>query len=146
MSPPALFLVLAIFPAAPALKPAPAHPIVGEWVATRFVVGGHADATPGALRYRFTATGGWAVLRDGRKVGSPDKSYNLDPKAGSPALDLVHDPAAGAEGKFLAIYRLAGDRLTVCLATETQPRPTAFESAARSSVTLIEFRRVKEGE
>src|SRR5687767_11784941 len=123
----AALLALSLAPAAPALKPPP-HPLAGEWAAVRFVVGGFPEKDPAAVRYRFTADGRWVVLRDGKVVGNPDKGYVLQRTTEPPAIDLLLDPAAKDGARLLGIYKLDGDNLTICMASERQPRPAAFES------------------
>jgi uncharacterized protein (TIGR03067 family) len=81
------------------------------------------------------------------KSENRESAFALDPEAKPKALDLT--PSDGpAKGKKLpcAIYRLEGDKLTICIDKEGQAgkRPTAFQTAAGDGFALLTLERVKE--
>jgi uncharacterized protein (TIGR03067 family) len=135
------FLALALPLAAPALKDPKEPPIAGKWVAVRWVTNGVEDRNLGSVHYVFTGDGKWAVLRDGQPVGSPGRSYVLD-KRDPAAIDLVFQQDWKEGGKYLAIFEVKDDRLTICLANENQPRPTLLESNRGARHSLILFKKV----
>lgn len=143
-------LVLSLLVAAPALKDPPAKEppsVVGEWEmeSTTFAgrprppVGGAA----GSLRYVFAADGSWTIYRGERKVGGADRAYFADPKADPPAIDLKYEPADQDGRVGRGIYKVEGDRLTLCLSRGDAPRPKGFDSSAEAPTTLYVFKRVK---
>jgi uncharacterized protein (TIGR03067 family) len=68
----------------------------------------------------------------------------LNPGARPPMIDLTLAQASGRrEEPVKGIYRLDGDRLTLCLAQPWRKRPTEFTSEAGSQRGLLIFRRVK---
>jgi uncharacterized protein (TIGR03067 family) len=138
------FLALALPLAAPALKEkSPKGPgLVGEWVGERLVSGGFEDPAAPTLRYQFTRDGKWPGTRNGTRLGGPSRSYTLDLKPDPPAIDLVYDEGRGDAGKYLGIFRLEGDRLTICFAQENGPRPRSFEPS--DGVTLVVLKRLRE--
>jgi uncharacterized protein (TIGR03067 family) len=74
-------------------------------------------------------------------------TFAIDPDAKPKALDLT--PADGpAKGKKLpcAIYKLDGDKLTICIDKEAESgkRPTEFKTTAADGFALITLERVKE--
>jgi uncharacterized protein (TIGR03067 family) len=140
-----LVISLPVAAPAPALKDMKAPPIVGEWVVVRAVTRGSADSQLDGVRYVFTREGGWGVLRDGTEVGSPARNYATD-AADPTAIDLVFQKDWGDGGRYLALFEVKGDRLTLCIATEKQPRPARLESDSGSPHTLIVFKRVRKKE
>src|SRR5262245_12242521 len=104
----AALLALTFASAAPVLKDKPAGPltIIGEVVAESVVREGQPTPDPAALRYTFTAAGGWETTRDGKKWYAEARGYALDPSARPPAIDLKCDVAAADGRPLRGIYRL----------------------------------------
>ncbi len=65
----------------------------------------------------------------------------LDPAQEPPALDVVPDGGPSRGKRVLGIYKLEGDRLTICMADAEQPRPRDFKAEKGSRQTLMVFTR-----
>jgi uncharacterized protein (TIGR03067 family) len=134
-------------PAAPGARDRPkadAPGPVGEWemVGARNGVETVGPGQPVRV-YRFDADGTFQVFEDGKTVGRPRK-FKHDPAADPPTLDLNSPSAGPSEPVVPAIYRVEGDRLTLCAPFPgANPRPTAFDAQPGSRRTLFEFKRVK---
>jgi uncharacterized protein (TIGR03067 family) len=140
-----LVVALALAVGAPATKDKPpaAGSIEGSWAVESCLVGGQPD--PGLAKApidRIEIGGGrWRVVRGvDRPAGT---AITLDPRK-EPAELTFLVPAEGEEkaGSVPGIYKVEGDRLTVCY-DMTGPRPTTFESPAGSNVRLMVLTRVK---
>lgn len=75
-----------------------------------------------------------------------EHTFAIDPEAKPKAMDLT--PSDGtAKGQKLpcAIYKLDGDKLTICLdkVGKSDKRPTAFKTAAGDGVVLLTLERVQ---
>jgi uncharacterized protein (TIGR03067 family) len=92
------------------------------------------------------------LIKGDKVVFSPDRdnresTFALTPDAKPKAMDLT--PSDGpAKGMKLpcAIYKLEGDKLTICFDKEGQAgkRPTEFKTTAGDGLALIILERVKE--
>jgi uncharacterized protein (TIGR03067 family) len=66
----------------------------------------------------------------------------IEPGQAPRAIDFLCTEGPGAAGKrFLGIYLLEGDELTVCLAPPGRPRPTEFAGSRESGHALHLLRR-----
>ena len=77
------------------------------------------------------------VTRDG-KENTVELTFKLDPSKKPAAIDVdIHGmPGTG-------IYKLEGDKFTICHGEGGDPRPTEFASKEGSKTALIVFKRVK---
>jgi uncharacterized protein (TIGR03067 family) len=128
--------------AAPAIKnPAPADPppVVGEWLAERFVVDVQTvDFFPGSLRYTFTADGTWVEVFAGKRK---EGEYKTKAKAALSEIDLLRPPAGPTDTGFgPGIFKIDGDTLTICIPVDPGDRPASFDASAN---VLMTFKRVK---
>ena len=131
---------LALGIGAPALKEKEKPPsLVGEWVIEQSTVGGK-PSPPGTNPNR------WVFNADGsRKIVGPDGKdlvggrYTTDLKTG--ALDL--DSNQPIDARYLCLYKLESDTLTLNVGWQKAQRPTAFESPPDSQCTLYVMKRVK---
>jgi uncharacterized protein (TIGR03067 family) len=140
-------LVVTLALGAPALKDPPTKEtgLVGEWELETVATGNNPPKPPrpkgaGVTRYVFTADGTWIVYRGERRLGD-DRAYFTDPKSNPPAIDLRYEPAEQDGRLSRGIYKVEGDRLTLCVARGDQPRPKAFESSPDAPATIYIFRR-----
>jgi len=69
----------------------------------------------------------------------------LDPTQKPPTLDVIPDGGPSRGKQVLGIYKLEGDRLTICMADAEQPRPRDFKAEKGSRQTLMVFTREKAG-
>ena len=69
-------------------------------------------------------------------------SYRIDIDGGQYAMDITGTEGPNQGRTILAIFKLEGDRLTICYELGTGPRPDAFESPKGSKHFLISYRRV----
>jgi RNA polymerase sigma factor (sigma-70 family) len=70
-------------------------------------------------------------------------TFRLDPSAKPKAFDLILPGAGGGDDVHKAIYKLEGDRLTICLAHPPAERPTTFATQAGERwPMLVNFKRV----
>jgi RNA polymerase sigma factor (sigma-70 family) len=90
----------------------------------------------------------WTITDDTILVQLGDEKreskYRRLPSAKPPALDVTPPvfPAAEKDGTSRAIYRVDGDRLTVCFAPPGADRPADFNRPGTGFVFVIELRRV----
>ena len=133
----AVFLTGAALPA-PGLKDAAPKPdpIVGMWKQESIGIDGKVQPERDDRRWEFTADGKYQRYRGGQKAWDEGVPYHIDPKADPKALDVGRG--------ILAVYKIEGDTLTVCVAqNELKTRPTGFEMLKNSNTALYVFKRVK---
>jgi uncharacterized protein (TIGR03067 family) len=140
-----LFAALTL--AAPALKerPAKGDGLVGEWVIESSVYNGRPRRQPAGepTHYQFAADGTWTTTRGERKTGGI-RAYRVDRDADPPAITLKYEPAEQDGREALGIYKVEGDRLTLCYSRAGHTaRPTALESTEGSGLNLVILKRVK---
>jgi uncharacterized protein (TIGR03067 family) len=129
---------------APAPKGKPPVPdLYGEWEFEATEEEGKsmpAEAPP--ARFRFNRDGTYQVFRRGKEVAGP-RGFRFDPKANPPTLDYNVPPGGPADATLRCIYRVDGDRLTVCRAGPDQARPTELAAPVGSGLLVVRMRRVK---
>lgn len=122
MSP--LLVALALTIGAPALKDKPSpQDLYGDWQFEQ----PQPPGTPGAgefLRYRFNRDGTWQVLPGDKEVAAR-RGFKFDPGGRPPTVDFNTDPR-GRSPTVLGIYKIDGDRLTICDGYPPDPRPGDF--------------------
>jgi uncharacterized protein (TIGR03067 family) len=77
--------------------------------------------------------------RDGKNFAGT--KIVLDPGRTPAAIDVIPDGGPSRGKRVLGIYRLEGDRLSLCMADPDRPRPREFKAEAGSHNTLMIFRR-----
>lgn len=119
-----IWLGLVLLPGAPALKDrSPPQDLTGEWV---FETGERQEQVPEVpYRYRFNKDGTWTVFRGVKEEIGP-RGFKADPSVVPPAVDFNTPPADRDSPLVRGIYRIDGDRLTICCARPGAARPTAF--------------------
>jgi uncharacterized protein (TIGR03067 family) len=139
-------LIAALTLAAPALKEPPkrANDIVGEWVMESSVYNGRPRTNAAvAMRMVFKADGTWIYYRGERKING-DRAYRVDTTVNPPAITLKYEPAEQFGSEALGIYKVEGDRLTLCYGRGgIETRPTEFASPEGALLNLMVFKRVK---
>jgi uncharacterized protein (TIGR03067 family) len=95
---------------------------------------------------RATFRYGKLVLREGGKVYA-ESAFKLDPTTSPNAIDLTGISEGPSKGKTLqGIYRIEGDRLTICVPCNpgVRERPTEFKAPSGSKCSLFVLKRIKE--
>ena len=79
--------------------------------------------------------------RDGKSFSG--STVVLDPRADPRTIDVHADGGPGRDKVVRGLYKLEGDRLTLCTADPDQPRPTTFRADPGDHWTLMVFDREK---
>jgi uncharacterized protein (TIGR03067 family) len=79
--------------------------------------------------------------RDGKSFAGT--RITLDPSRDPKAIDVIPDGGPNRDERVLGIYKLEGDRLTICMAAPGKPRPTEFKAEKGSGWILRKFAREK---
>ena len=82
--------------------------------------------------------------RDGNSFAGT--RIELDPSRDPKTIDVIPDGGKDRGERVLGIYKLEGDRLTICMAAPGQPRPREFKAEKGSGWTLRTFTREKNSE
>jgi uncharacterized protein (TIGR03067 family) len=139
-------LILALTLGAPALKdPKLAPDLIGLWELEQSISGGK-EATKkrdAPLRYEFRKDGTYVIHEGNMEIVGP-REFRFDPKVQPATLDTKTTKSPDGEAMFsLAIYKIVGDRLTICKTMPGKPRPTEFDTSPGSPNYMMIFRRVK---
>jgi uncharacterized protein (TIGR03067 family) len=145
--------LLAIILAAACLQAPEADPDVkaeqarhqGVWRSVSFRRDGE-ETDPAVVRSITRTVDGDRVVwrRDGKSFSA--STFVLDPKADPKTIDLHADGGPGRDKVVRGVYKLEGDRLTLCTADPDEPRPDAFRAEPGDRWTLMVFDREKEEE
>ncbi len=79
--------------------------------------------------------------RDGKNFAGT--KIELDPAREPKTIDVIPDGGPNRDQRVLGIYKLEGDKLTICMASPDKPRPTEFKAEKGSGCTLRTFIREK---
>jgi uncharacterized protein (TIGR03067 family) len=93
------------------------------------------------LRLTLTKEGGYKT-----ELGEQvlfDSTCKLDTAKQPPQIDMIGTEGANKGKTAQGIYRLEGDRLTICYTMPGHERPTQFESQPGSGATLVTWRRAR---
>jgi uncharacterized protein (TIGR03067 family) len=138
-----LWLGVALALAAPGSKDPPkkdSPALVGEWVVEGTVVGGRPKPLPAGATWVFTADGK-AEFWVGRGKPADRFTYTADPRKDPAEVDIT-----GPGETVRAIYRVEGDKLTLCLAQPGADRPKEFDAPPGSDAVLWTLKRVPKKE
>jgi len=137
----AILMGTAIMLAAPAIKDKEPG-IVGEWtLVSTFVGGREMPKPPEAMTYEYTADGKYFSRMNGVETKNSRRGYKIDAKKDPAELDFESGPL-GKTVWVPGIFKVEGDKLTVCLDGGTSKRPTSFEHAKDARVSIMTFKRV----
>ena len=138
-------LSIALFADAPKSAPdkAALAKLQGKWQLAGVEHGGKAAPVKDLVGQTVEIVGVRSTSRDGDDIKDETKIIALDPKAKPAVIDL-EITKGDDKGKTLAgIWKLEGDKLTVCVPEPGKPRPTAFEGKEGTGHTLLVFEKVK---
>jgi uncharacterized protein (TIGR03067 family) len=112
----------------------------GVWVATSSIYDGQAAPEQLVRSIKRIVTGDHVVWkRDGESFAGT--KIELDPTREPKAIDVIPDGGPYRDRYVLGIYKLEGDKLTICMADPGQPRPKEFKAEKGSRCTLRTFAR-----
>jgi uncharacterized protein (TIGR03067 family) len=116
--------------------------LAGNWKCTSATIDGAPLAAETAKLLTLTLTADRFKTQRGDQVLF-DSTYTVDATKDPKQIDMI-----GTEGELtgkpaLGIYKLDGDKLTLCYTMPGNERPAKFESAAKSGVYLIEWVRAR---
>ena len=112
----------------------------GVWRSVSFRREGK-ETDPAAVRSitREADRGRVVWRRDGKSFSA--STIVLDPDADPKTIDIRADGGPGRDKVVRGIYKLEGDRLTLCTADPDEPRPDHFRADPGDRWTLMVFRR-----
>ena len=117
----------------------------GTWVYERQVVEGKEIPVAEMGKSHIVISGDTltrhAYAADGRALHPIPSTISVDPTANPKLMDDDAAMPTGSKKRRLGIYKLEGDRLTLCYDNTGKERPTAFDSPAGSSFVLSVLRR-----
>ncbi len=116
-------------------------PLAGTWAIHAATLGGrdHLDDYKGmTLKVEGDKyVVGFGMVQD---EGTLTVDTSKDPKT----IDLKTKPGGLFKGRTMpGIFKIDGDKLTICVNTETQDRPTKYEAPEKSPIMLLTFEREK---
>ena len=112
----------------------------GSWLATSFVYDGVETSKDIVETITREVEGDHVVWkRDGKNFAGT--KVVLDPSKEPKTIDVTPDGGPNRDKVVAGIYKLDGDRLTICMAGRDGERPKTFEAAKGSGRTLMKFRR-----
>ena len=120
----------------------PRRQLVGKWNCNSATIDGSPIAAETAQALTLTLTADRFKTQRGDQVLF-DSTYILDASKEPKQIDMI-----GTEGELkgkpaLGIYKLDGEKLTLCYTMPGKERPAKFESPAKSGIYLIEWQRAK---
>ena len=114
----------------------------GTWTATSSIYEGQPFPEHLARRIQRIVEGDRVVWKRSGKSFAGTKIV-LDPSKEPKAIDVIPEGGPNRDKRVLGIYKLEGDKLTICMASPDKPRPTAFKAEKGSGWTLRTFIRQK---
>ena len=120
----------------------PRQQLAGIWTCVSATIDGSPLAAETAKLLTLTLTNERFKTQRGDQVLF-DSTYTLNATKDPKQIDMI-----GTEGDLkgkpaLGIYKLDGDKLTLCYTMPGKERPAKLESAPKSGVYLIEWQRAK---
>lgn len=116
----------------------------GKWVAVDGEHGGEKTPKKELLGWSLEVTGAKWLTRDGTETRDEMTVVSLDAKEKPAAADFKITSAMDKDKVLKAIWKLDGDKLTLCIAEPGKDRPKAFEGKKGTGHRLLVFERYKE--
>jgi uncharacterized protein (TIGR03067 family) len=119
-----------------------APPLDGDWAGVQVLRADKPDAVLSGHIIRFEGDR-FTITRNGKRLFGG--RYAIDPAAAPPEIDFHQTASKDLKGTWRGIYRLDGDRLTICdnAYGMAKPRPKSFEDCAAPGYVLFRFTRAK---
>ena len=120
--------------------------LAGTWQAVTYALDGKAASAEDQKKIQLL------IDRDGKaRAELEGKTFiagtiKADPGKTPKTMDITYTQGQEKGKTSRAIYKIEGDRLTICRSAAGSPRPTAFASEPGSGHTLMTYRRVKRGD
>src|SRR5262245_11189304 len=135
-----IVLALAALPARAADEPDDLKQLAGTWLPKEANLGDNKIDQMALDTIRVVFEGDKYTI----KVGDKEEkgSFVLDPKKIPKTMDVFPTSGDNNGKTFLAVYELAGDKLTICYSFTPTVRPENFEPAS-NTLLLIKFERMK---
>ena len=112
----------------------------GTWIATSSTYDGQKAPDEIARSIKHIVAQDHVVWeRQGKRFAGT--KIELDPTPDPKNIDVIPDGGPNRGERVLGIYKLDGDRLTICMARAGQPRPQEFKAEKGSGWTLQTFER-----
>jgi uncharacterized protein (TIGR03067 family) len=116
----------------------------GTWKVTASVSKGEKSSADDIKNLFLIFKGDAILVREGGKT-EEKFSYSLDPLKTTKELDLTLKVGPQKGRVDRAIYKIEGDKLTICIQTNKDaPRPREFRSPVGSELWLVTLERTKE--
>jgi uncharacterized protein (TIGR03067 family) len=113
----------------------------GTWIATSSTFDGQKVPPEIARSIKRIVTDKHVVWeRNGKRFAGT--TIELDPSHDPSFIDVIPDGGSHRGEHILGIYKIEGDRLTICMAGPGQVRPKALQADKGSGWTLQTFERV----
>jgi uncharacterized protein (TIGR03067 family) len=114
----------------------------GTWSVTSSIYDGQSASTDLVRSIKRIVEGDHAVWeRDGKRFAGT--MIDVDPARDPKTIDVIPDGGRNRGERVLGIYKVDGDKLTICMAEPSKPRPKAFQADKGSGYTLRTFAREK---
>jgi uncharacterized protein (TIGR03067 family) len=117
--------------------------LAGVWTSVSATNDGKpvADETVKKLRLTVTKEGGYKTERENQVLF--DSVCKIEPTKSPKYIDLIGTEGENKGKAAQGIYKLEGDRLTICYTMPGKERPNGFESNPGSAATLVVWKRAK---
>jgi RNA polymerase sigma-70 factor (ECF subfamily) len=119
----------------------------GEWVAVQVELRGNKLAKDEAMTMRCAVKGRDMTFRETDKPGRERrKTFQVEPSKAPKQIDITSLDGQEKGTTAACIYRLDGDRLTLCIpyfVKDSSVRPKEFKSGADDGLMLLTLERVK---
>ena len=111
-------------------------PLEGTWIVVSSENGGKSDDD--AIGNKVVFQGDKVTIHRKSSDDADKASFTIDPKRSPASIDI----RGGDEGTTApGIYKLNGDRLTICFRTAKGDRPAEFNSKADAHICLLVLKR-----
>lgn len=115
----------------------------GTWQAVSFLEDGKQKPAEELKKITLTVKETDYHFQNGNVNFSEHGSYTFRPSKNPQELDILVGDGADKGKVYLVIYKVVGDRLTICLQADNKARPREFTGQAGSGCVLEEWQRVK---